>query len=185
MQFDRVAAIHVNAGAGNDLLDLRGMRNWKATAARNLESIRSFVVFGGKGADRFYSQSSDPEEAWVGPALRGGDGPDILIGGEGKDYLYGGAGKDRIFGRGGDDWLKGGGNADYLSGGNGDDVLEGGSGDDRMLGGRGDDFLEGKRGTDFMRGGPGRDVMYQNTNSHRWPGGCSKAPPGLCNPIVN
>jgi Ca2+-binding RTX toxin-like protein len=195
LMLSQVENLLVDGGAGNDSIDLSGMKGY-GLLMRLAPGIRAdILVSGSDGADRLVAlgvNQSDQEVAnslGLGPYLRGGDGPDLVLGSSVKDVLNGGPGDDRIYGYGERDLLQGGAGIDRLWGGGGvgekeGDSLYGGQGDDWLFGGIGDDLL-GKLGSDTLVGGPGRDTMYEKTASRRWPGGCGEAPPGLCNPIIN
>ena len=88
---NQVSSIVVNAGAGNDFVQLAG--NIRAGA----------TILGGDGND----------------VLFGGNGNDTLRGEAGNDYLFGLLGNDTLDGGDGDDWLLGGAGNDTLLGGRG------------------------------------------------------------------
>jgi Ca2+-binding RTX toxin-like protein len=92
--FRGVAKVVVNAGGGNDRIDLSRL-TLNATAN------------GGAGDD----------------VLIGSDGDDVLNGEAGDDALDGGAGDDHLIGGDGNDTLTGAGGVDAFAGGFGDDVL--------------------------------------------------------------
>lgn len=115
-----VNSIVVNAGAGNDTVNLRG-------ATRRAELGIAATLNGGDGNDN----------------LRGGSLADALNGGAGDDNLAGGAGNDTVNGGDGDDNLAGGAGDDLLNGDAGDDKIVGGAGIDALNGGADDDLLIG------------------------------------------
>lgn len=134
-----VKSIIVKAGAGNDKLDLRGVRS-----AAN--------VHGGSGNDTLYAG-----RAVNGNKFYGDDGNDVIIGEEAED-TFGGA-NDEFHGGSGEDTLTGNEGNDSLYGDEGEDVLEGNAGDDTLEGGSGNDKLYGAEGADTIRGGDGADEI--------------------------
>lgn len=112
----------VFAGAGNDVVNLRGADT----------PDRTSHVDGEAGRDRLTGSRHDDK-------LLGGGGADRLFGLGGIDTLTGGAGADRIEGAAGRDILRSGDGNDILLGGRGADRLTGGTGSDRMTGGRDQD----------------------------------------------
>ena len=90
-----VTAIDIDAGAGNDLVQIG------ATVAKDA------TIRGGEGNDR----------------LLGGRGHDTLLGEGGHDYLFGLLGNDSLDGGPGNDWLFGGPGFDTLIGGAGKNKL--------------------------------------------------------------
>jgi hypothetical protein len=117
-----VTAIHVDARAGNDWVNLSGL-------------TAQTLVYGGAGSD------------WINGScvvtgrldLRGGDGNDELRGGAAGDRLDGGGGNDKLYGGAGDD---------LLIGGDGNDLVKGEAGDDTIVLGSGCDTLDGGPGND-------------------------------------
>ena len=109
----KVKSILVNAGGGNDVVDLSG------TWFRPL-SIPT-TINGGAGND------------W----LTGGNGADSIAGGAGNDRIFGLRGNDTLHGNDGNDLLVGGLGADKLYGDAGNDRLDArdGSGTDTVDGG--------------------------------------------------
>lgn len=201
-----VVRLRVDGGPGNDTINLRGLRGFGGFINRELGLHGAAAVMGGPGDDRILGlgttaadiaalvADSPPRAArqfgWKSGnvfSLAGGAGDDLLVGSHGADAIFGGAGSDQIRGLSRPDRLHGGSGPDRIWGGDNAgnrDEISGGAGNDILFGGPGPDILEGKRGNDRLIGGPGRDVMYQNTKSRRWPGGCDEAPPGLCWPII-
>lgn len=96
--------IVVNAGDGNDLVDVKKV-------ALPVE------IDGGAGNDTIYG-------GLAGDTLLGGEGDDRLYGGDGNDSLTGGAGVDLLQGQNGDDWIDGhdGAPKEKISGGAGVDT---------------------------------------------------------------
>jgi Ca2+-binding RTX toxin-like protein len=123
-----VKRIEVSAGAGNDRVNLIGVRV-------------AISVDAGDGDDRVF----------------GGVGDDTIVGGGGDDRLFGFGGSDDISGGVGDDRIFGGAGDDQLLGEEGDDRVNGQVGNDNCDGGTGDDRITGGRGRDSNRGGGGDD----------------------------
>jgi Ca2+-binding RTX toxin-like protein len=119
------AALEVNAGAGNDDVDLS-----RAKAG--------LVVRLGRGRD-------------IGV---GGSGDDFIDGEAGNDRIGGGGGDDVLVGRAGNDGLGGGDGSDALYGGAGRDVLDGGPGGDLLAPGSGVNRLIGAQGDRCAPGSP-------------------------------
>jgi Ca2+-binding RTX toxin-like protein len=109
----KVKSILVNAGGGNDVVDLAG-------GFFHPLSIPS-TINGGAGND------------W----LVGGNGADSISGGAGNDRIFGRGGNDTLSGDDGNDLLVGGLGADKILGGAGNDLLDArdGSGKDTVDGG--------------------------------------------------
>ncbi|MFI1197044.1 calcium-binding protein [Micromonospora sp. NPDC020750] len=176
-----VMLARINLGAGDDLVDLQGVRG---TAIYGMDG--DDVVYGSEAGDTIDGGSGDDRLYGLGNA-------DILLGGAGADLMSGGTGTDTVTyadhatsvsadadGVAGDDGaalegdtiradvekIVGGGGADRLVGTGGSDVLVGGAGDDTLVGGGGDDLILGEAGADTVFGdqsplvlGPvGRDV---------------------------
>lgn len=121
----RTKAIHVVAGAGDDVVSVNVPGNGRITT--RLE--------GGFGND----------------ALTGGDGRDVILGGPGRDTLNGRGGDDEIRGNGGVDSLVGSTGDDALFGGAGRDTLRGGAGANTLDGGLAVDAIFGTPGADVAR----------------------------------
>ncbi len=127
-RFIGVDKITVNAGAGDDMINLEGL----AGSGIEVEvrggtgddtiigaaGIRN-VIFGDEGNDII--RVGGVSATAVANEIDGGDGNDQITGGRGADLIFGGAGNDTI------------------AGGDGDDDIEGGTGDDTIVGGDGDD----------------------------------------------
>jgi uncharacterized delta-60 repeat protein len=169
-----VKRMTVNAGSGNDTVDLKAM-------------FVPTTIYGGAGND----------------TLTGGSAADRIFGGAGDDRLFGRAGNDILKGEDGNDRLDGGTGGDDLSGGFGYDTLDygartkalyiglgtfaddgeagehdnarsdnevviGGSGNDTIIGtsaanlfygNGGDDQLYGRGGDDILVGGAGHNRL--------------------------
>lgn len=93
----QVQVISVDAFAGDDRVDLRGV---------TLGSLRT-EVYGRDGNDWIWgSAKSDLLDGGVGnDRLYGYGGPDTLMGGDGNDRLFGGGGLDKLYGLAGIDFL--------------------------------------------------------------------------------
>jgi Ca2+-binding RTX toxin-like protein len=113
-----IRRISVDAGAGNDTIDIR------------VGLISS--VNGARGNDSIYGSSKGDE-------LNGSSGNDVIYGRGGDDRLEGQDGYDQLLGEAGNDALGGGKGHDSLWGNDGDDILFGGGGTDHLWGGRGAD----------------------------------------------
>ncbi|HJZ93662.1 MAG TPA: hypothetical protein VKE40_22495 [Gemmataceae bacterium] len=107
-----VARIAISAGAGNDVVNLAGVR-----VAASVDA--------GAGDDRLFGARGNDD-------ISGGADDDIIRGGRGNDHLLGDDGDDRISGQDGDDDCDGGAGDDRVAGGRGMDVNRGGGGDDRV-----------------------------------------------------
>jgi Ca2+-binding RTX toxin-like protein len=111
-------------------------------------------IVGGSGNDILVGKTAargflEGTPFFVGTALRGGPGNDILRGGPHFNNLRGGPGKDI---------LRGLGRRDFLYGGWGDDRLRGGRGRDWLRAGPGQDVLLARDGRrDRVNGGDGQD----------------------------
>lgn len=108
---ERVAAILVRAGGGDDRVELAGVR------PADFEALLEVTVYGQAGDD----------------TLIGSQLADLLLGGSGADELRGEGGDDSLRGGPGDDRLRGGAGNDQLRGDQGDDACVGGPGADAML----------------------------------------------------
>jgi large repetitive protein len=94
----------VNAGDGNDVVDLTSTRF----------AYGDVTIDGGAGND----------------VLWGNAGNDSILGGTGNDNLFGGSGRDTLSGGDGNDTIDGGRGNDLLIGGAGDDLIFGGTGNE-------------------------------------------------------
>jgi hypothetical protein len=136
-------AIHVDAGAGHDLV---------------IGSAAGDRLYGGYGNDTI--QSGDGRNI-----VDGQRGDDLILLGTGNDVASGGSGNDTLEGATGNDVLYGLTGNDLLIGGEGNDTLIGGDGDDILIGGRGADSLLGGEGNDTLIGGEGFDtVSYRDAD---------------------
>ncbi|HUE73617.1 MAG TPA: CHRD domain-containing protein [Pirellulaceae bacterium] len=108
----------IDAGAGNDLVDLSGVAVDPADP----------TIYGGDGDD----------------VIIGSPNADLIFGGRGNDTIDGGAGDDVLYGEEGNDILTGGPGADQMFGGDGSDtfiwnpgdasdLIEGGAGESDVL----------------------------------------------------
>jgi Ca2+-binding RTX toxin-like protein len=111
-----VKSIVVNAGSGNDVVDVGGTRRHALKIASTID--------GGDGNDR----------------LLGGNANDVITGGAGNDYIVGRAGNDNLDGGDGRDHLIGGQGSDTLTGDAGNDFIDAfdHSGTDHVDGGAND-----------------------------------------------
>ncbi len=146
---DPVTSIVANAGAGNDIIELKGGL-----------MVPSYLD-GGSGDDRLMGGSGID-------TISGGSGNDYIDGGSGDDLLYGyeadsylvNTGDDTIYGGRGDDHIFGGGGNDFLYGQVGSDEIHGGAGNDTILGETGDDIIFGDAGSDILFGNQGIDLIF-------------------------
>jgi len=143
-----VKSFRVNAGLGNDIVELTSLP----------EGLRRAAIHVGDGADAVEVASTVGQKLLI----YGGSGDDTLVGGAGSDVIQGGDGDDQLKGGDGDDRLVGRRGSDYIWGLNGNDTVLGGSSDDKLYGGRGNDLMRGGRGNDRMFGSNGADVMAGN-----------------------
>ena len=145
----------INAGAGDDVVDLTSSRY----------TYGDVTVDGGTGNDVIWTNEGND-------TLLGGAGNDRMDGGAGKDYLFGGSGDDVMAGGNMEDILQGGSGNDSLSdisptagglmdGGAGNDMLEASTGRTMFIGGTGDDTIQLGGGTDIIayNRGDGRDTV--------------------------
>ncbi len=93
-----VTGILAIAGAGDDVIDLRGL------SAAHRAGLK-IEIDGGTGNDRIYagSRGSSGPANGIEAILRGGEGSDEIVGTEGRDLIFGGSDIDDIDGGGGDD----------------------------------------------------------------------------------
>jgi uncharacterized protein GlcG (DUF336 family) len=123
-RFDSAAVtlITVNAGDGNDLVDVG------PTVTQDAQ------LFGEGGLQRFAVGGDMLRYRGSGNAvLNGGDGDDRLLGGPGNDTLIGGPGNDILFGDGGANTLIGGAGSDTFFGNAANDTIVDLSPEDRHL----------------------------------------------------
>lgn len=153
-----VTSITVDAGDGNDTVDLTGITQ----PATLIDGPGDDTVTGGSGNDTFVGSAGDD-------TLNGGPGNDTFgdAGGAGADTLSGGAGTDTADYSGRtvpltvsiDDQAGDG------AAGEGDNVhtdieaVNGGSAPDHLIGSPGNDTLRGNGGADVMDGGAGADTF--------------------------
>ena len=137
-----IEKIIVDAGAGNDTIDLRGMGG----------SGIAIEVHGGIGNDTILGAT---------------DSKNIIFGGEGNDTITGGSRADELYGGDGDDIINALGGNNLILGGAGDDIITAGIGDDDIDGGEGADELTGGGGNDVYRfsGNWGEDEVIENTDT--------------------
>lgn len=145
------AALTVNAGDGNDNLNLSG---WALASTVN-GGIGNDTITGGSNAD----------------VIDGGDGNDTITGGLGNDTLFGGIGNDSIAAGGGDDFVDGGDDNDTIQGNDGIDTITGGAGNDSIDGGAGSETVDGGAGDDTVTGGDGDDTVLGNDGNDVISGG--------------
>jgi len=140
----------VEAGAGDDLVQIRGEANAIVRGGPGNDTLRADAIAeldGGEGADLLQGDrahaSYDGRPARVtvtldGVANDGGLGEHdnaatgSVIGGDGDDALTGNGAANELSGRGGNDFLAGEGGADTLRADTGLDRVEAGEGDDRI-----------------------------------------------------
>jgi hypothetical protein len=120
--YSGVTAIHVDALAGDDKVQLFGL-------------TAQTLAYGGAGNDWIDGSCV----SLAGLDLRGDTGNDELRGGAAADLLDGGSGNDKLYGGAGNDVLIGGAGNDIVKGEAGDDTLVLGSGCDTLDGGEGND----------------------------------------------
>lgn len=134
-----IQSINVQAGQGNDRVQVEGSSPRYNFPSRIYGSGGNDTIFGGYGIDRIY----------------GGSGHDSIFGSLSKDIIYGEAGNDTIDGDAGND---------YISGGDGNDSLTGWTGIDYLYGDGGDDYIDSQDGaTDRVDGGTGSDRAFADT----------------------
>jgi Ca2+-binding RTX toxin-like protein len=145
---NRVRAIEVDAGAGNDTVVLLNPQLQSGVDYITKPS----VIFGGSGNDTLVGGASfDLISGGSGnDQIFGTWGNDLLVGGDGNDEIYGGSGNDFLFGANGDDHLFGGSGNDYINGGNNWDTMSGGDGNDLLVGGPGWDQYHGNAGVNYL-----------------------------------
>ncbi len=139
-RFVGIEKISVDAGAGDDVIDLRGLGNSGIEVEVRggtgddtilLASNSKNLVFGDEGDDVIIVDGNGT----VGAEIHGGAGNDTITAGNGADLLFGGDGNDTIVGGAGNDDIEGGAGDDTLDGGAGDDVyrFSGSWGDDEVV----------------------------------------------------
>jgi Ca2+-binding RTX toxin-like protein len=147
----RVVSVEkIDAGAGNDVIDLTSKRY----------AYGDVEIDGGSGNDVVWSSKGND-------ILRGGSGNDRLDAAAGNDYLEGGSGNDKLNGRAGVDLLQGGSGNDELTDTSGNGLLDGGSGNDTLTEGSGNSMLVGGKGNDHLYLGGGYDIIAFNRGDGR------------------
>ena len=152
-----VSRIVVQAGAGNDTVDLAtvGVPAY-VNAGAGFDNVT-----GGLGNDTLSGGAQSD-------TLTGNAGDDVLNGNGGNNLLVGNGGYDRLYSAdGSQDTMIGGSNADRFFGGSGNDSMIGGTGNDKMYANAGNDTLIGGEGTDIINGGPGTDTADDDSNDLR------------------
>ena len=162
----------IEAGAGNDTIDLRGetqITTAKGTTETVYTKLKARSGSTNAGVSLVDGVAWDGAETSIDVAatIDAGGGDDVVhlsdrgdnaFGGAGNDTLYGGRLDDWLLGGDGDDQLNAGGAAAAALGGDGN-YLDGGAGNDTLIGREGSDWLEGGSGTDTLEGGDGNDVL--------------------------
>lgn len=158
-----VTTIAVDGGAGDDVINLRGVQpEWGFSNA----DLCGPCAGGGYAivAECVAGQGDDTIHASTIGTLIGGcqgvrsmAGDDLVKGSIGDDAIAAGPGEDEIRDYGGDNQLFGGPDDDFVVAGVGDDLVVGKQGDDVLAAGDGDDRVAGGPGFDAMRGGKGTD----------------------------
>jgi Ca2+-binding RTX toxin-like protein len=116
-----VTAIVINAGQGNDDIDVSGL----PSGAPGVE------IHGGQGDDTIVGSVNND-------SIYGGAGNDSIGGGAGDDWITGGAGNNTLRGGGGNDTLVAGPGSNLMYGGQGDDTIYANNGyPDSVYGGMG------------------------------------------------
>ena len=109
-------------------------------------------------------------------AIRGTQGPDVIValepgvrvdGRGGDDTICTGAGDNIINGGAGNDWINGGDGANTIDGGSGDNAMSAGSGNDIILGGIGNDTVSAGDGDNLVSTGAGDDVIVAGSGNDR------------------
>jgi hypothetical protein len=150
--------VDVNAGPGDDLIDLRAGGAGVLRGGEGDDDIRAgaqgSAMVGGPGADTMVGGASNADfvsyadhtapvtvtQDGIANDGAAGEGDNVmsgieqLEGGSGDDDLTGTDGIDNINGLNGNDHIDGGDGADFLEGGGGADTIEGGAGSDNITG---------------------------------------------------
>jgi Ca2+-binding RTX toxin-like protein len=109
-------------------------------------------------------------------AIRGSQGPDVIVGLEvgvridgrgGDDTICAGAGDNIINAGAGTDWVDAGEGNNTVDGGEGDDTVLAGGGDDTLLGGTGNDTVFAGEGDNLVSTGSGNDVIVTGSGDDR------------------
>lgn len=164
--------LSINAGAGNDTVELKGQGLFNFITTRSYEqngtiytyTVPSFSadVLGGNGNDKM-TVGTDGGNVWIDA----GAGNDKMFVAEvfssyyNHPGVYGNTGNDSLWGSSADDQLYGGAGNDKLYGDDGEDYLAGEEGNDTIYGDAGNDRIDGGRGADLMNGGTGDDMFYE------------------------
>jgi Ca2+-binding RTX toxin-like protein len=174
VQVADITSININAGAGNNLIDLSGVDS------NTFINLTSVSVRGNDGNDTIIGTLD------LNDSLTGGDGDDTITGGlgnnvidagdgndevtsgagddtvdlgDGNDLLFAGLGNDSVRGSDGDDTISGEDGNDTIDSGNGADIINGNDGDDSLTTGFGDDLVNGDDGDDTISAGAGNDTV--------------------------
>ena len=109
-------------------------------------------------------------------AIRGTQGPDVIVGLEvgvridgrgGDDTICAGAGDNIVNAGAGNDWVDAGEGNNTVDGAEGDDTILAGSGDDILLGGTGNDTVFAGEGDNLVSTGSGNDVIVAGSGNDR------------------
>ncbi len=186
---DQIARIVIDAGGGDDYVDLSQLVGFQGTTTllggpgndTIIGSIGTDSIVGGDGDDSLDGGDGNDsldggngndvliggDGRIVGAALVGGD--DLLIGGPGNDSLFGGSGNDTIIDLAGSNQIDAGagveingvllGANDVVSVGAGNDTIDTGDGDDRIEATGGHNQINAGDGDDTINTGPGDDTI--------------------------
>jgi hypothetical protein len=109
-------------------------------------------------------------------ALRGTQGPDVIValapgvrvdGRGGDDTICVGTGDNIVNGGAGNDWVDAGEGSNTVDGGAGDDTISAGPGNDTLLGGTGNDTVFAGDGDNLVSTGAGDDVIVTGSGDDR------------------
>ena len=109
-------------------------------------------------------------------AVRGTQGPDVIVALErgvridasgGDDTICAGDGDNIINGGAGDDWIDAGGGTNSVALGAGDNTAVAGAGDDTIIGGAGNDTVDAGDGDNLVSTGAGNDVIVTGAGDER------------------
>ena len=92
-------------------------------------------------------------------AIRGTQGPDVIVALEDGVRVDGRGGDDTICTAGGDNIINGGAGDDWINGGEGNNTIDGGSGNNTMSAGSGNDTILGGSGNDTVFAGDGDNLV--------------------------
>ena len=182
LQADQIRSIQIDAGPGDNLIDLTGVNSGDFSFLNPADGSRLRIeVDGGDGSDTILGSFSfddvliggDGDDQINGSGvvslgnqnIDGGDGNDTIRGGSGNDTITGRDGADQLFGGGGNDSITGGDNNDRIDGQTGDDTIAGNQGEDTVTGGADDDVVTGDSGNDDVTGGTGDDDISGGSGS--------------------